>query len=196
VNTRAVVAKLSSLALSLVVLGCARSPPTNSTVAESQNSAARADFVHLPEVKFGELPSEIQGKIEGYWTTEGNCSKEPMTDETVYTLDANADFKTDFLWQPPCPAADGPLPAHLWVSKADGGFTETLVWNTSTILKSDNDFMFTVWCGGSHVDPAESLAVLDRDNPRIVAFGKCYASLDAAISEAKRRGYQVVGEGQ
>jgi hypothetical protein len=163
----------------------------------------KADAAPARRVPYKELPTAVQDQIEQI-EVECRVPHQFMSSAVARALDINSDFRTDFLYSPGdgneswpkgfgglCGAADGSR-LVLLISNDKGGYDQIVVGSYVATLQSPDDVIFTDWCGGSHADPSISLAVFDNEQKRLVPFGRCFSTIDAALASAKRKGYRLV----
>jgi hypothetical protein len=163
-----------------------------------------AGTTSLPKLAYSGLPEPIRERVLAAELGCGYSRKAIEEGASAYALDANADFRTDFVHFPAeginehlgfikgiCAGNNAPF--LMWVSNSKGDYDEMTLWEDNLILaRGPHDVMFTASCGASLAAPDLSLAVLDRDKPSLTAFGRCFHSPEAAIQAASEMGYRQV----
>lgn len=178
---------------------------TVAQVAETKpaQTPTRAEAADPRRIPYKELPAAVQDQIEQI-EVECRVPRQFISTTSAHALEINSDFRTDFVYSPGegnkswpngygglCGAADGSR-LVLLTSNDKGGYDQVVLGSYVAILQSADDVIFTDWCGGSHADPSISLAVFDNERKKLVQFGRCYSTVDAALASAKRKGYRLI----
>lgn len=156
----------------------------------------------LAPVLLGSLPPQIRAELE---EVGRECQGTPSEFASMYAykLDVNSDDHTDFIYFPGYGLRSFPqgragycsanwLPTIIAVYDGRGAYKDVVLGTGEGILVGHGETLFITQCTGSWEKfGGRQLGVLDTSRMKVVGFGKCHASLDAATAEAAKRGYRV-----